>query len=71
MSRLYFHGDEQKLRERLLMLKELVAEQNLHSEPCPLLAQQLTELGVLCKLLQADVRKLAGCVDKALATPDA
>lgn len=65
MAREHFYGDEEKLRKRLLVLKELVAEQNLHEKPCPLLSAQLNELGVLCGRLQSDVRKLAECVDKA------
>lgn len=65
MARGYFNGVEEKLRKRLLMLKELVAEQELHEKPCTLLAEQLNELGVLCGRLQADVRKLAECVEEA------
>lgn len=65
MAREHFYSDEAKLRNRLLVLKELVAEQELHEQPCPLLAAQLNELGVLCGRLQADVRKLAECVEKA------
>lgn len=65
MAREYFYGDEEKLRKRLLVLKELVAEQDLHEKPCPLLAAQLNELGVLCGRLQSDVRTLAECVEKA------
>lgn len=65
MAREHFYGDEEKLRKRLLVLKELVSEQALHEKPCPLLAAQLNELGVLCGRLQSDVRKLAECVEKA------
>ena len=65
MAREHFYGDEEKLRKRLLVLKELVAEQDLSEKPCPRLAAQLNELGVLCGRLQADVRKLAECVGKA------
>lgn len=65
MAREHFYGDEEKLRERLLVLKELVSEQELHPRPCPLLAAQLNELDVLCGRLQSDVRKLAECVEKA------
>lgn len=65
MAREHFYGDEEKLRNRLLVLKELVAEQNLYEKPCPLLAAQLNELAVLCGRLQSDVRKLAECVEKA------
>jgi len=65
MAREHFYGDEEKLRKRLLVLKELVTEQDLHEKPCPLLAAQLNELGVLCGRLQEDVRKLAACVEKA------
>jgi hypothetical protein len=65
MAREYFYSDEEKLRKRLLVLKELVTEQDLHEKPCPLLAAQLNELGVLCGRLQSDVRNLAECVEKA------
>lgn len=66
MAREHFYSDERKLRERLLMLKDLVAERELYTHPCPLLATQINELGVLCKMLQADVQKLAECVEKAM-----
>lgn len=65
MAREHFYSEEAKIRKRLLVLKELVAEQNLHEKPCPLLAAQLNELGVLCGRLQLDVRNLAACVEKA------
>jgi hypothetical protein len=65
MSREHFYGDEEKLRNRLLVLKELVFEQPLHDKPCPLLAAQLNHLDVMCSQLQSDVRKLAECVEKA------
>lgn len=65
MAREHFYGDEEKLRKRLLVLQELVAEQDLHEKPCPLLAAQLNELGVLCGRLQADIRVLAEAVQKA------
>ncbi len=65
MAREHFYGDEVNLRIRLLVLKQLVAEQNLCEKPCPLLAAQLNELGVLCGRLQSDVRKLVECVEKA------
>lgn len=65
MSRQHFYSDEEKLRKRLLVLKELVSEQDLHEQPCPLLAAQLNELGVLCGRLQSDVRALAEAVEKA------
>lgn len=65
MAREHFYGDEEKLRKRLLVLKEMVAEQDLHERPCPLLAAQLNELAVLCERLQSHIRKLAECVEKA------
>jgi len=65
MAREHFYGDEEKLMNRLLVLQSLVGEQQLYSKPCPLLAAQLNELGVLCGLLQADVRKMAECVQEA------
>lgn len=60
-----FSQDEESLRARLLVLKDLVAEQDLHEKPCPLLATQLRDLDVLCARLHADVRRLAECVKKA------
>lgn len=60
----HFYSDEVKVRNRLLVLKELVGEQEIHARPCPLLAAQLNELGVLCGRLQADIRKLEECVQK-------
>lgn len=65
MAREHFYDDEEKLLKRLLVLKELVAEQDLREKPCPLLAAQLNELGVLCGRLQSDIRTLAECVETA------
>jgi hypothetical protein len=61
----HFYADEEKIRSRLLVLKELVGEQDLHASPCPLLAAQLNQLSVLCGRLQDEARKLAACVEKA------
>lgn len=66
MSREHFSFEEERLRGRLLMLKDLVAEQELHALPCPLLAEQLNELKVLCRRLQVDIQSLSECVDKAI-----
>lgn len=64
MAREHFYINEEKLMKRILVLKELIAEQDLHEEPCLLLAAQLNELGVLCGRLQAEVRALAEAVKK-------
>ena len=61
----HFYSDEEKVRARLLVLKELVGEQEIYAKPCPLLAAQLNQLGVLCGRLQAEIRKLEECVQKA------
>jgi hypothetical protein len=61
----HFYTDEEKIRSRLLVLKELVGEQDLHARPCPLLAAQLNQLSVLCGRLQDEASKLAACVEKA------
>ena len=69
MSREHFSFEEERLFKRLLTLKELVAEQVLYEKlPCPLLAEQLNELGVICGKLQTDIQSLAECVDKAIAS---
>ena len=65
-----FYIDEVKLFERVLMLQDLVGEQALHKEPCPLLADQLVELDVLCHKLLQDVGKLREMVYKALDRVD-
>lgn len=48
---------------------ELIAEQQLHEQPCPLLAAQLNELSVMCSKLQTEIRKLEQCVRDAGYTP--
>ena len=65
MAREHFYCDEEKLRNRILVSRDLVAEQDLREKPCPLLAAQLNELGVLCGRLQSNIQKLAECVEKA------
>ena len=64
-KREHFYSDEEKTRTRLLVLKELVGEARLHPTPCPLLAAQLNELGVLCGQLQDHIRVLEEFVRKA------
>jgi len=66
MSREHFYSDEEKIRARLLVLQELVGEQSIQQRPCPLLARQLTELGVLCSRLQDEIQRLTDCVATAL-----
>lgn len=70
MSRTYFYGSEEKVRQRLLVLQEFVGTQPLHDKPCKLLAAQLNELGVICSKMQATLRELAKAVDEAAAEGD-
>ena len=65
MGREHFYGDEEMTLARLRMLQTLVGEQDLHNKPCPLLAAQLNEIGVLCGRLQATIIKMAEHVEKA------
>ena len=65
MSRDYFYRHEENIHNRLAMLKDLVAEQPLHHLPCPLLANQLNELSVICGKLQDDIRRLRSAVEEA------
>ena len=57
----YFNVDDAKLINRVIVLREMVAGQELHGEPCPLLAQQLDDLAVLCRKLQDSIRAVRGC----------
>lgn len=52
----YFYDQESKRLTRLLVLKDVVAEHLIHTEPCPLLMSQLNELEVLLTKLQSEVR---------------
>lgn len=65
----HFYLSEEKVRTRLLTVMELIAEQQLHEQPCPLLAAQLNELSVMCSKLQTEIRKLEQCVRDAGYTP--
>jgi hypothetical protein len=64
MTREYFHADEEKLRNRILVLKEIISEHNLSDTPCPLLVDHLSELSVLCGLLRFDIQKLVASLKK-------
>ena len=64
-ARVHFYNDEEKRLKRLRTIKDLIAEQSLHEHPCPLLAKQLVELDVLCRLLQNDIRVLSSAVKSA------
>lgn len=66
VPRNHFYTDEEKIRNRILVLKDLIADQELHIVPCQLLATQLTQLNVLTKLLQIEIAELSKCVEKAI-----
>lgn len=65
VQRGYFHVNEAKIFDRLVMFKELVAEHPLCDGPCPLMATQLNELNVICKILLEDINALTICVNTA------
>ena len=67
MSRSTFYIHEKAALERLRVLQYLVAKQATHDEPCPLLAAQLNEMGVLCRRLQEHIDAMAGYVSQAHA----
>jgi hypothetical protein len=69
MPRENFYMEEERLRSRVVVLKEMVAEQTLHDKPCKLLASQLNELEVLCGRLLTDTRKLSEAVAVAIKAP--
>jgi len=66
MARDYFYPKEENLRNRLLMLRELLNEINLYEIPCPRLLGQLNEFGVIGAFLISEVEQLTKCVEKAL-----
>ena len=51
----YFTISQEKTMRRLKVLQELLAERDLHAEPCPLLLAQLDELDVLLSKLASEV----------------
>ena len=57
-----FYASEEKALERMLLLRALVTEQDIHTTACPLLASQLNELEVVCLKLLTDVRRLSTIV---------
>jgi hypothetical protein len=52
----YFYDGESKQLTRLMVLKDLVSEHPIRTDPCPLLMTQLNELEVLLTKLQEQVR---------------
>lgn len=56
----YYTTEQQKLMTRLQAVKDMVAYQDLHGEPCPLMLSQLYELKVLTD-------KLVGLTREAIA----
>lgn len=49
---------EEKTAARLDTLRQMLAEQTFHPEPCPLLRQQLTIAEVLAEKYLAEVRAM-------------
>ena len=64
MARDYFHGDAEKINQRVRALKDLIAEHELHDTACRLLSMQLNELIVLCEKLQEYAVKLKDYLDE-------
>ena len=54
----HFTSYEEKLRNRIIMLQELISEVGFSTEPDSALGQNLLKLGVLSHLLSNDVYKL-------------
>lgn len=65
MGRGHFYVEEERLLERVMMLKSMIGEQEFHRKPCPLLLNQLNKFTVLCEILQSDVSRLAKSVETA------
>lgn len=66
VPRNHFYTEEEKTKNRILVLKDLIADQEIQNVPCQLLATQLTQLSVLTKLLQIEIAELTKCVEKAI-----
>jgi len=54
----YFTLDEEKAFKKLKVLQEMLAEQEFHETPCPLLASQLNEAFVIADKFICAVREL-------------
>ena len=69
MAREYFHMDEKRVLNRVLVVKELISDQEVYDKPCPLLKEQLNKLKVFSDQLQLDISKLNAIIESAKQIP--
>lgn len=67
MARVHFNSSEDIILNRIIVLKDLIANQNIHETPCELLLMQLNEMNVLCSLLQKNISELSACTQRAVS----
>ena len=56
--RQYFTVDEEREFDRLRLLRDMIADQEIQNVPCPLLVSQLSDLDTLLRKMQVSIDKL-------------
>jgi hypothetical protein len=64
--KLYFSSEEAEILTDLTTMRRWIKEQPLHSEPCPLLLNQLNELEVVANRFHAKVAELKARLDRKI-----
>lgn len=59
MSRNAFYTEEKSKLQNVITLRDLIAGQALHEDPCLLMAKQLMALRVLCRKLEQEAASLS------------
>lgn len=57
-DRATFYNTEQDTKDRILVLKHFLNNQDLPDIPCPLLDSQLNRLEMLCDLLKSEIKTM-------------